>query len=486
MNSNEQKAIKDKVKEIKKSIKLKKIEMKSKTKVEQKKQKEQEYMEFDSIYKEYGQLAYKKYVPRKYQKKDIINLLNEDRFLEVYTKYGEHAFRKYMDGIKKIDIEYEAGNKLKAKFYQFKYNLRHVYIPSIVIAQFAAQSSIAVPRSIIQYRDRIKYAAEIEEYLDDVNEYAKEVRSYNLTDLQNIMLVMDDMWKDVDGYGIPKIDTYACLGLDMSDKYGVGVCRNIADDFARKLNAINPKYDARPMVVYLSKTGEYQIANIERHYANEQQESQNEECSGSQQKETPSYESNEFQSTNSSSKENCTTTQAENQNKEQSDAPQIQEQDKKSIREQFQDFANFIGGNHAVTLINIPGKQIKLVVDPTNTGIGVFQNGKITLFNNKKNNPKHETINILGEAKVRGVTSLLEVPYTYISSIGFNDLGDLEKDFGLEAQNKALEEVRLLRRKTFRDSIRYDINTNIATITQSSKNVKNSIQENHNKAEEER
>lgn len=498
MDSNKQKVIKDKIKDIKRFIKLKRAEIKSQTKEEQKKQKEQEYMEFDSIYKEYGQLAYKKYVPRKYQKKDIINLLNESRFLELYTKYGESVFRKYMDGIKKIDIEYEAGNKLKAKFYQLKYDLRHCYIPAIIMSQLATPSLLAVPHSIIRHNDRIKYAEEIEEYIDDVNTYAEEVKSYNLTDLQNIMLVMDDMWKEIDGYGIPQIDTYACLGLDMSEKYGVGVCRNMADDFSRKLNAINPEYNARPMVVNLSKNGEYQCANIERHYASEQkleeqQELQNEVNSESQQKETQNYEINETQSTNSLSKENPTTTQAEKQNEKQSDvpqrqeqsnAPQVQEQDKESIKEHLQDFANLIGGNHAVTLINIPGKQIKLIVDPTNTGIGVFQNGKITLFNSQKNNPKHERINILGEAKVRGVTSLLEVPYTYISSIGFNDLDDLEKAFGLDAQNKALEEVRSLRKRTFRESIRYDINT--ATITQGSKNIKDNTKEKYNKINEER
>jgi len=78
------------------------------------------------------------------------------------------------------------------------------------------------------------------------------------------MKTMDDMWKNIEGYGSPEKDVRFFEELDFLENGNVGACRNMSMDIAKKLNEINPKYNAKTIPVFIEKDGEYNIANIER------------------------------------------------------------------------------------------------------------------------------------------------------------------------------------------------------------------------------
>lgn len=77
------------------------------------------------------------------------------------------------------------------------------------------------------------------------------------------MRVMKDMHETIRGYGTPKIDAIGYGGMDVMDKDGIGVCRNMTENIADKLNAINPEYNVRTIVLY-EEEGNYENANISR------------------------------------------------------------------------------------------------------------------------------------------------------------------------------------------------------------------------------
>ena len=83
-----------------------------------------------------------------------------------------------------------------------------------------------------------------------------------LSDIQIFMKVMDDMWGSIQGYKTPEKDIHGFLELDLANEDGYGVCRNMASDVARKLQEINPDYNARTIAVYIEDG--FKIADIER------------------------------------------------------------------------------------------------------------------------------------------------------------------------------------------------------------------------------
>ena len=170
----------------------------------------------------------------------------------------------------------------------------------------------------------------------------------NLTDLQTVMKVMDDMWENIDGYGEPKIDSPYFPRLDMTEG-GVGVCRNMADDVTAKLNAINPEYNARNLTVYLDSeelTSEgFSMANIERTIL--------------QDNETVVDQDNE------------------NQDQDGTDNSEGEKEDKNELTEEQKEKLSKYVGNHMVTAIDLKEEDVTLIIDSTNCNLGVFEDGKI-------------------------------------------------------------------------------------------------------------
>ena len=237
-------------------------------------------------------------------------------------------------------------------------------------------------------KNATEYAEEIEGYNKKINEYAKEIQSMNLDDLQIFMKVMSDMWSEIDGYATAETEPLGFSRLALYiDK--VGVCRNFADDITAKLNAINPEYNARNIVVYMSGE-EYNLANIDRNI----------------------IETNE-------------TVAGEDKEQESGDG------------------IVSITGNHMVTAVDVPDENITLILDPTNPGIGVFRNGQIYMFSTPDG--KGIESRMIGQF-FQGAETMLDLGITELKSClpCEYSLEELEEMYGTEKQNEVLEYLEAL------------------------------------------
>ena len=241
-------------------------------------------------------------------------------------------------------------------------------------------------------QNAITYEKEIDEYNQQLDEYVNSLDLEGLTDLEIFMLVMNDMWESIEGYGNPELDVHGYTRLDIKEG-GVGVCRNIADDMTAKLNAINPEYNARNLIIHC-EFGNLISANIERH-------------------KTEEYIMEEELIASIAADE--------------------------TIPDKI--FGTMVGNpNHMVTLVDIPGKDITLVLDPTNALVGVFRNGQIIMFNDQEG---IYDVTKFYSYLYYGDEDTLDLTMYQLRSFNCDEtIEELEEQYGLDAQNEALENVR--------------------------------------------
>ena len=355
---------------------------------------------YNDIYDQYGRDIYLKYVPRKIKNEEIKQLKKEGRFEDIFNKYGEKAAKKVAIKAQYEDRKNEKGI-LNAVLWRIKaQTLKNV--ASIGTGAILGITAGVTPIQLMNNKDRIEknritYAHEIEDYNKKINTYAEEVKQMRLTDEEIIMKVMKDMWGNIQGYGAPKKDITGFLELDLADKNGVGMCRNMASDVAKKLNAINSKYNARTMIVNLSEDGEYQIANIETKILKNEQNEQSEEKHGAQ------------------------------------------------LPEGVLNTLENVFGNHMITLIDIPEDKLILALDPTNPGIGIYKNGEIKMFNSPEKNgiefyPRYYSSSVLASTGPEGIKEVIE---DFTKSFQKSNLTEeeIEEKYGLNAQNEALNKI---------------------------------------------
>ncbi len=100
-----------------------------------------------------------------------------------------------------------------------------------------------------------RYQDYLNEYNTHLENYSEYIRSLDLNDLDTIAKVMDDIWSSVeDGFCYadgtkPKYDIYGMFRIDVDRDESAVKCRNLADDFTAKMNAINPEYEAINIIV---------------------------------------------------------------------------------------------------------------------------------------------------------------------------------------------------------------------------------------------
>ncbi|MBP3256011.1 MAG: hypothetical protein J6M60_05940 [Clostridia bacterium] len=383
---------------------------------------------YNEIYAEYGSKVYKKNTPRKVKNADIELLIKEKQFQYIKEKYGENTYidvliREYFREINESKVS--GWNKFVAKAKGRWWDLKNacrfaVPITLLLIPPGGTGMLLKASEDNIN-ENRINYAAEIETYNNKIEEYAKEVKSMDLSDIQTFMKVMDDMWKSIDGFGTPAKDIQGFYELDLASEDGYGVCRNMASDVAKKLNAINPEYNARTITVKMQDGGSYRMANIERHEHNE--EIKNEDI------EVEEEELGISDSLNSISKE-------------------------------------FIIGNHLVTLVDIKEDNLILVLDPTNPGIGIYKNGEISMLNaGIEKDARHYEVKEVGNMFFHGgVSGVKDSIVDIADSFSKSPLKyeKIDEKYGIDAQNRALEEVRQMSAKeneseTFRNEYKVDI-----------------------------
>ena len=362
---------------------------------------------YNEIYIEYGQKEYLKNIPSKVKRKELKFLKKEGRYQDIYNKYGNEEYCKILNRAMFKEIRETRGIS-KALLWELK-----IFFKIIVETPLVTASAFAVVYSIkgnieLQYNE-IKYKNEIELYNNKINDYADEVNSMDLSDTQIFMKVMDDMWGNIKGYKNPEKDIYGFLELDLASEDGYGVCRNMASDVAKKLNAIDSRYHARTMAVYVGENERYKVANIYRNI----------------------IENNESNS---------------------------------DIEKVMNENMEKIFGNHMVTIVDVPEDNLIIVLDPTNPGIGIYKDGEIYMLNSRLEEgtefESKEVTNCFFSGKKNGE---LETVMSFYESFKNSELTkeEIEEKYGIEAQNRALEEVRqmsLSQQDKFRDEYKVDVN----------------------------
>lgn len=352
---------------------------------------------YDEIYQKYGRETYLRVVSNKHQIRDIDKLMDEGRFFELYEKYGEKIYRDYLREMKKVDVENELGIKFKFNNYLFFENMTQnlkiirnqaakvMLGLTIVSGGFSTMISSQYDQ-VIENNSKV-YQSEIKDYDEEIKTYAEHINSMNLSDLEIIMKVMNDMWNSIDGYKIP--DMYDAIGYPRLALYmdGYGVCRNMADDFTARMNAINPNYEACNLNVYLK---EAEINNIRR-------------------------------------------TTLVNYNTIADNSEQEENIDYKS------EIISNLTGNHMVSCVKLKEDDVLLIVDPTNPSIGVLKNGEITMLSNQM--MKGIKIKPVGNLMLGSDNRKEYLKKLTESLFTAGDINTLKEKYGITSQNEILEEI---------------------------------------------
>lgn len=352
---------------------------------------------YDEIYQKYGRETYLRVVSNKHQIRDIDKLMDEGRFFELYEKYGEKIYLYYLREMKKVDVENELGIKFKFNNYLFFENMTQnlkiirnqaakVMLGLTIVSGGFSTIISSQYDQVIENNSKV-YQSEIKDYDEEIKTYAEHINSMNLSDLEIIMKVMNDMWNSIDGYKTP--DMYDEIGYPRLALYmdGYGVCRNMADDFTARMNAINPNYEACNLNVYLK---EAEINNIRR-------------------------------------------TTLVNYNTIADNSEQEENIDYKS------EIISNLTGNHMVSCIKLKEDDVLLIVDPTNPSIGVLKNGEITMLSNQ----------VMKGIKIKPVGNLMlgsDNRKEYLKKLTESlftagDINTLKEKYGITSQNETLEEI---------------------------------------------
>lgn len=385
--------------------KYKKLLKNAKTQEEKRNIQNAEINEYnEKIYQVYGKDIFLKIVPRNIRKKDRRKLQAEGRFIEIENKYLTDSELKEKYNTKLINLHAEAMKKegasaLSVALYKFKNYMKYKILPvglSTAALLYSGGNVLFISTHESEVKNNAqKYEEEIQEYNKNIENYAQEIQNLKLTELETIMLVMDDMWNSIKGYKNPEKDILGYLALDLATEEGYGVCRNMADDVAKKLNAINPNYEAIVMAVSAKTDGNVEFADIPIKLL-------------------------EGDQTIESAPENSV-------------------------------LDNVIGkifGNHAVVLLKSQQYDINLIIDPTNPSVGICYNGKIIMFNSTSKDGYDLEYNLPSDKFLNGIQAYEN--FSDVEKIVFGlDKEKLEKikeEYSIENQNKALSYVRNLRK----------------------------------------
>lgn len=350
--------------------------------------------EYDEIYNLYGGKVYRFVTPLAYKQVDKKNMLLDGRFTAVYEKHGEAAIKNHLRYIQLCDIENELGmnfNFVSAYvFERLKINAKLVkkLAVGVTIAGLALPPTFYgllsnASDSLIEDFE-ITYESDLDEYNASIEEYAKYINSLGLNDLEIIIKVMNDMWSNIYGYKTPS--SHDDIGMYRLSLYynGYGVCRNMADDFTARMNAINPNYEAFNMNCYITSA---EVNDIKRNI----------------------IETND-----------TVTDDDNNQNENDFDISKIT-------------------GNHMVTCITLPNENILLIVDPTNPSIGVFQNGQVHMLSLTDANGIDTKI--FGSCTLGHDYQEKCLKKTIQSYFVDIDIDYLIENYGIQSQNEVLKEI---------------------------------------------
>lgn len=319
--------------------------------------------------------------------KIISQLLKSKNYDEIYKRYGKFMYKLFEISRISQEVKYEGGKNCDDLKQIIDVHLKEIVYFCIIYLSYlflAMPNDVQKDIKATARNENIDRISEYERYVDD---YLESIDFTDLSDLEIFMKLMQYEHQEM-LYGTPEQEITGYYRVQMLD--GKGVCRNIADDLAYRLNLINPEYNAK-MICVNSSYGNW-IKNDDKMQID------------------PDY----------------------NFNNEEID------KDNKGLEE----IKKRLFPNHAVTMINIPGEDYALILDPTNSGIGVISNGKIDMFNS--DNESYyvtELANaLLMGYDIRFSTELNELK-SYFTKHSLEELNEL---YGLDAQNEAIKKLDLL------------------------------------------
>ena len=306
---------------------------------------------YEEIYQKYGIDAYRLYVPNKVIRAEIQKLKREGSYEAIRNKFGEGVYNSCLIDAYAREIAEAKGDR-KAFLWKTGMKIKKFFVKSSLLAAGMASVtatygtaflvSLAHTSNIEQSKENAsKYESMIDDYNEDVSKYIREeFDGKDYTHVQIFIKLMDDMWKNIDGYKEPALDIVGYDELDLSEN-GYGVCRNMAADVAKKLQALG--YEAEPYTVYMGENLDCSVVPIERNILPE------DDVESGMEHKTFGEESAEV----------------------------IGDLFEEGMKRMYTP----IIGNHKVVFVKIPEDNLTIVLDPTNLMIGVYKNGKIVLLN---------------------------------------------------------------------------------------------------------
>ena len=107
------------------------------------------YFKFEKIYIKYGKEAYLKYVPFKYKKQELKNLIQEQNFLQLYEHYGTNTLHKLKYTAQILNTQIQTQNKFKLFIIKIKKLLssKFIFLPT--------QTILALPANIPDFESHI-------------------------------------------------------------------------------------------------------------------------------------------------------------------------------------------------------------------------------------------------------------------------------------------------------------------------------------------
>jgi hypothetical protein len=319
--------------------------------------------------------------------KIISQLLKAKNYDEIYKRYGKFMYKLFETSRISQEVKYECGTKFDDLKQIIDVHLKEIFYFCIIYLSYLF---LAMPNDVqkdIKATARSENIDKISEYERYVDDYLESIDFTGLSDLEIFMKLMQYEHQEM-LYGTPKQEITGYYRVQMLD--GKGVCRNIADDLAYRLNLINPEYNAK-MICVNSSYGNWVKNNDKMQIA-------------------PDYNFNNEEIDN----------------------------DNKGLEE----IKKRLFPNHAVTMINIPGEDYSLILDPTNSGIGVISNGKIDMFNSDN---ESYYVTELANALLMGYDIRFSTELNELKSYFTNhSLEELNELYGLDAQNEAIKKLDLL------------------------------------------
>lgn len=387
----------------------------------------------------------------KEKRADYYELLKEKNYVAVGQKYGKAVYHISVSGCRRRRIFKQLAKEGKLDVISQLYSKRKLKKAKVLATQYAAYKAEpnrvkAVCRyglgravrcgwtwvilsfaMIYMCRTRLvslyikmqmssqaltaetQYAAEIEAFDQKAVEYGVYLytNAFNAEDHEDILVynkIMDDMWSNIEGYGVPEMDLTGVARLDIVSENGVGVCRNMADYMVSVLDAQVMKCCKNPRKMYVdSEHGDMKLMDIDRKMVE-------------------------------SAKEVAANGEAYNEN----------------------EFAKKYAANHVIVAVDVndflEDVQFTLLIDPTNPSYGYLKNGEIVWINSaydrdgnpNPREPYQATYKKLADYELNQGTAHRENERAFKNSYKLTQKAEeyIWAHYDLPQQNEALEAVR--------------------------------------------